>query len=70
MTNFNNEESVSVHFQGYRNNPKWVFCPNPHCHKRLFEIIESNGFVIEIKCRNCKKLVRIEKGEYARDLQR
>lgn len=56
----------SIHFQGHRNNPSWVFCPE--CHKRLFEVIETGGFVIEIKCRNCKKLVRLKKGEYVGNL--
>ena len=39
-------------------NHNWKFCP--YCNKRLFEVVESKGFVIEIKCRRCKKVVTIE----------
>lgn len=47
----------------------WKFCP--YCNKRLFEVLESKGFIIEIKCRSCKKVVTIEeRSEYAGGLSR
>jgi len=39
-------------------NNGWKFCPN--CSKRLFEVLASGNFVIEIKCRSCKKVIQIK----------
>lgn len=42
----------------YTDNRNWKFCPN--CHKRLLEVIKGKGYIIEIKCRSCKKLIQIK----------
>ncbi len=42
----------------YTENRNWKFCPN--CQKRLFEVLEGKNFILEIKCRSCKKLIQIK----------
>lgn len=42
----------------YAENRNWIFCPN--CARRLFEVIKGKGFIIEIKCHSCRKLIKIE----------
>ncbi|PXV62370.1 hypothetical protein CLV62_12058 [Dysgonomonas alginatilytica] len=51
-------EKLNTYSYNLPHSTNWKFCPN--CRKRLFEVIQSDGFTIEIKCRCCKKIVSIE----------
>ena len=33
----------------------------PVCSKRLFDLVWTNKTIVKIKCRNCKKIVIIER---------
>ena len=33
----------------------------PHCKQRLFDLEADGGAVVDIKCPQCKKVIKIEK---------